>query len=224
MPVRITIIFLCLCNSIFAQSRQGKPLEANSVISLTSKKGILYNGIDNVLSIDSSFFVNSDTLLVQTNNGVIVNDTCNRYLCIPRKIGTMWLTVYSVIKTDTLMLGFKYFSVQNIPDPLLTLNTRPISTPAKVSKNELMNCDSIGVYFTDDIEGSEKWMSVVDFSLGYSYGGFYVSHLNPSNKFTIETKAIINQMGPDKEISIRPTVRSEGKILRSLPIYKIRIY
>jgi hypothetical protein len=209
---------------IMAQGRQGKALDSDDVISISSKQGILYNGIDNILRVDPSLYIEADTLLVTINNGIIISDTCNKYLCIPSNIGTLWLTIFSVKGNDTLMLGYKYFPVVNIPDPLLTLNSRPIKTPAFISKNELLDCDSLGVYFSDDILGSEHWMVVSEFSLGYSYGGFYVSHNNPSSKFTTETREIINRLGPDREISIRPTLRSRGNIFKSVPIYRIRIY
>jgi hypothetical protein len=220
----LLVLITLVCSSIFGQGRQGKPLDPNCIISLTSKKGILYNGIDNLMMIDSSLFVGSDTLIVKTNNGIFLNDTCNNYLCIPNKLGTMWLTIYAVTGSDTSMLGYKYFQVLNIPEPLLTINGRPMETPAFLSKNELMDCDSLGVYFSEDIAGSEQWMIITEFSLGYSYGGFYVSHTNSSNKFTFETREIINRLGPDREISIRPTAKAQGNIMKPLPIYRIRIY
>ncbi len=224
----ILVIILLLCNfhflPILAQSRHGKPLSQNTIISLTSKKGILYNGIDNLMQLDQSELFEYDTLLLFTNNGYIIKDTLNRYLCYPEKVGTLWLTINSVLNNDTSMVGFKYFSVENIPDPLLTLNDQPIETPITLSKASLHNCDSLGIFFSDDIAGSEYWMTITEFSLGYSYGGFYVSHNNPGNKFSSTTKNIISRLGPEREISIRPFVLSEGKVFKQLPIYRIKIY
>jgi hypothetical protein len=217
-------VILNLTPILSAQGRQGKALDPGSIISLTSKKGYLYNGIDNLLMVDPLLYIGADTLLIAVNNGLIVNDSSSRYLCIPSQIGTMWITLSSVKGSDTTLLGYKYFPVINIPEPLLTLDGRPIETPAYVSKNELLDCDSLGVHFSDDIAGSELWMVVTEFSLGYSYGGFYVSHANPSGQFTSETREIINRLGPDREISIRATVKSTGTILKQLPIYRIRIY
>jgi hypothetical protein len=213
--VSIVIFFLHFSPVAIGQTRQGKSLNPESII---------YNGIDNLLVIDSSLFRGADTLIVLSNNGTILSDTCNRYLCIPKKLGTMWISVYALTDNDTSLLGYKYFLVLNIPEPLLTINGRPLTTPAEISKNELLNCDSLGVYFSDDIAGSDHWMTITEFSIGYSYGGFYVSHFNLSNKFTQETKEIIYRLGPDREISIRPIVKAEGNIMKPLPIYRIRIY
>jgi hypothetical protein len=210
--------------SATGQVRQGRQLEEGRIVSLTSKKGILYNGIDNILAIDTSLYSNADRIFIESNNGIIVHDTCNRYLCLPDKLGTMWLTLYAVKGIDTTKIGFKYFSVINIPEPLLTINGRPVKTPSDISKSELIHCDSLGVYFTDDIPGSQNWMTISEFSLGYSYGGFYVEHVNPSNKLTRETILILNRIGPDRVISIRAKVKSEGKIIKSLPIYRLTLY
>jgi hypothetical protein len=209
---------------LHAQSRHGKPLDENAIKSITSSKDILYNGIDNRLRLDQKVFYGFDTLLLHSNNGSILIDTLNTYLCYPEKVGSLWLTVYSILNNDTAMLGFKYFLVENIPEPLLTLNNRPIKTPITLPKSTLISCDSLGVFFSEDLKGSENWMTITEFSLGYSYGGYYVSHNNPSNKLSKSTKDIISKLGPEKELSIRPVVRSEGKVMKQLPIYRITIY
>jgi hypothetical protein len=219
----LILVFLGMISAA-GQVRQGRQLEAGSIVSLTSKKGILYNGIDNTLAVDTSLYGDADGIIVKSNNGILVHDTCNRYLCIPDKLGTMWLSLYAVKGFDTSKIGFKYFSVINIPEPLLTINDRPVKTPSDISKSELLHCDSLGVYFTDDIPGSQNWMTITEFSLGYSYGGFYVEHVNPSNKFTRETIIILNRIGPDRVISIRAKVKAEGKIMKPLPIYRLTLY
>jgi hypothetical protein len=206
-----------------AQSRHGKPLEKR-IISMTSNKDILYTGIDNLLILNTTEFENTDTFLLHTNNGFILKDTLNTYICYPEKVGSLWLTIFSILGNDTSMLGFKYYSVENIPEPLLTLDNRPIKTPISLPKATLLACDSLGVFFSEDIPGSEYWMTITEFSIGYSYGGFYVSHNNPTNKFSAATREIISRLGPERELSIRPVVKSLGEVYKQLPIYRITIY
>ncbi len=91
-------------------------------------------------------------------------------------------------------------------------------------KKTLLNCDSLAVYVSNDIIGSENWLTISEFLIGYNYGGFHVSHLNITNKLNDKTRQILTYMGPEREISIKLTVESEGKVFRRLPIYKITIY
>jgi hypothetical protein len=218
------ILLIGQAAAIQAQSRYGKPLAQNTITSITSTKEILYNGIDNLLVIDSLVYSQCDTILLQSSNGYILADTLNTFLCYPEKPGDLYLTLFSISENDTTVMGFKSFPVKNIPEPQLTLNTQPINTPVRLPKSVLINCDSLGIFFSEDINGSESWVKITEFSLGYIYGGYYVSHHNPSNKILKSTKDIINQLGPEKELSIKIKVRSEGKIIKQLPIYRIRVY
>jgi hypothetical protein len=68
------------------------------------------------------------------------------------------------------------------------------------------------------------WLRITEFTLGYNYGGFHVSYLNPSNFISLETKEIINRLGPEHEISIRVKVEAEEKLMIELPIYRITLY
>ena len=95
---------------------------------------------------------------------------------------------------------------------------------AQIPKSLLMDCDSLSIFFTDDLPGSNAWIQITEFTLGYNYGGFHVSFLNPSNHILFETKEIINRLGPEHEISIRVKVKSIGKIIKELPIYRLTIY
>ena len=145
-------------------------------------------------------------------------------LIIPDRPGKVRLTLRGITNKDTSEIGYFYFKVFGIPEPKLTLNTIPIESPCSIPKKALLDCDSLGIYFSKDIIGSENWVKVSKFTLGYNYGGFYISHVNLSNKITLNTKQILSQLGPDREITIRPTIISEGNVARELPIYKITIY
>jgi hypothetical protein len=227
-PGYLHSFFICLLiftlNDISCQYRLGKQIDSGLIVTQSSYKGYLYSGIDNFLKIDPLLKKDFDTLIIKINNGKIYSDTNDLILVIPDRPGKVRLTVTGISKTDTIEVGYFYFVVYGIPEPKLTLNTISIESPCTIPKKALMDCDSLGIMFSQDIIGSDKWVKVSKFTLGYNYGGFYISHLNPSNKFSLKTKQILSQLGPDREITIRPTIVSEGNVSRELPIYKITIY
>ena len=145
------------------------------------------------------------------------------FVVIPAKSGRIRLTVFST-HNDTVVIGYEYLQVKQVPEPKLMLNNYKIDARAQLPKSLLMNCDSLSVYFTDDLPGSQLWLRITEFTLGYNYGGFHVSYPNPSNHILFETKEIINRLGPEHEISIRVKASSEGEITKELPIYRIILY
>jgi hypothetical protein len=209
---------------ISGQYHFGKEIDSGLIVTQSSYKGYLYSGIENFLKIDTSLNKKYDTIIINSNNGKIFPDTNNLFIIIPNRPGKVRLTLKGVSYRDTLQLGYFYFIVFGIPEPKLTLNNIPIETPCNIPKKVLLDCDSLGIFFSNDIVGSDKWVKISKFTLGYNYGGFYISHINPSNRFTPNTKQILNQLGPDREIMIRPTIESTGNISKELAIYKITIY
>jgi len=207
-----------------AQGRYGSQLPINAIISLSSRKGFLYCGIDNYLQVDYSLATGCDSFILCSTNGLLLNDTLDKFISIPERSGNARLSIHCLIDKDTFTLGYRYFTVIYVPNPCLTLNDRPISSPISLSKYAFLSCDSLGIYFSDDIYGSENWMRITDFTIGYNYGEFYISHLNITNKITAQTREIINRLGPDHEISIMFRVESQGKIQKQLPIYRINLY
>jgi hypothetical protein len=207
-----------------AQGRYGSELPEDAITCLTSIKGYLYSGIDNYLRVNFTRIPDCDTLFLSTSKGTILSDTLDRYLIIPERPGNIRLTIQCLKNTDTLTLGYRYYMVQNLPDPCIILNKQPVCTPASVNKNIFLITDSISVFFSDDIIGSDSWLKITDFTIGYNYGGFLVSHLNATNKISQKTREIIYLLGPDHEVSIRFNVESEGKISKQLPIYRLRLY
>ncbi len=209
---------------LLAQGRFGEQLPDIAIVSLTSRSGLLYSGIDNYLNIDSALILPCDTVLLVNSNGIIMHDTINQYLIIPEYSGNVRLTVYCLQNNDTVSLGYRYFTVNSVPDPLITINNKPISSPASISKSVLLSCDSLGIYVSDDIIGSENWLRITDFTVGYNYGGFHVSYPNSTNILSLQIKEVINRIGPDHTISIRFNLEGEGKIKKQLPIYRLTLY
>jgi hypothetical protein len=219
----ITLILFLPIN-IFSQYRLGNHLGDNSIITLSSAKGVLYSGIDNFIKVNPDLISDYDTIYIESNNGKVASDSNDLVLIIPNRPGKVRLTLSGIKFNDTTEIGYKYFTVYGIPQPMLTINNIPVNTPCTIPRKAMIECDSLGIFFSNDIAGSENWLKISKFVLGYNYGGFYISHINQGNILSNETKNILNTIGPDREISIRLTTISEGMVFKELPIYRITVY
>ncbi len=220
----LCLLFLIHGAGCFGQGRYGDALSHNSIETLSSKEGVLYAGIDNPISVDSTIFSHCSDLQLKASNALVVPDTQNIYLLIPQRVGKVRVNLYCLNQNDTVALGYRFFNVLPLPEPRLTLNDWPIDNPAVIDRAVLLNCDSLGVFFSDDLIGSISWMRISDFEVGYNYGGFHFSHHNESNQIGTETFEIFNKLGPNNEISLRVTVASDGRVTKHLPIYRLRVY
>jgi hypothetical protein len=206
-----------------AQGRLGVLLKENSIQCVSTNSGNLYSGIDNYVKISDSIQHEYVDLSLKTSNGIVEKDSNDLFLVIPAKPGQLRLTIIDQ-ENDSSAIGYEYLQVKKVPGPVLMLNNYQIESSAQIPKSLLMDCDSLSIFFTDDLPGSNAWIQITEFTLGYNYGGFHVSFLNPSNHILFETKEIINRLGPEHEISIRVKVKSIGKIIKELPIYRLTIY
>ncbi len=221
-----TVVFVLVvftCHNITGQSRFGKLLPEESFRIVNSRSGIFYTGIDNPFIIDSTIIYNTNNLFISTNNGIVFFDSVY-YISIPKKSGKVRMMVYKLEQGDTVYIGFRNFTVHNVPEPKLMFNNMVVSNNSSIPKSLIMSTDSLGIFYSSDISGSEEWTYIDRFILGYSYGGYYISHINEGNKINLETKRIINTIGPDKQITFKIIAVNTGKVIRVLPIYRLRIY
>ncbi len=227
--MKLNYLFLILMvfnleGSVNAQYRYGNELTDVDFEILSSRGGHLYSGIDNYIKVSSQIINNMESIHIESTNGDIFADSGQIYLLIPIRPGKVRLTLYSIADQDTSLIGYKHFLVKRIPEPQLVIGKTLVNTTDTLMKKTLLDCDSLSVYFSYDIIGSEHWLKISEFLIGYNYGGFHVSHLNLSCILNDKTKQLITYMAPDREISIKLTVESEGKVFSQLPIYKITIY
>lgn len=220
------LLFLVLNfeGKVNAQFRYGDELKDVDFKILSSREGHLYSGIDNYIQVSSETITNLEGIYIESTNGDIFADSGQIYLLIPTRPGKVRLTLYSITGKDTTILGYKNFPVKRVPEPQLIVGNTLVNVVDTLMKRTLLDCDSLIVYFSYDIIGSEHWLKISEFLIGYNYGGFHVSHLNQSCILNDKTKQLITYMAPDREISIKLTVESEGKVYQELPIYKITIY
>ncbi len=205
------------------QTRYGNELSDSILRAVDSRNNILYTGIDNRIIADYSKFDQEKEYVLMVNNGKVFSDGIYQ-IAIPDRTGNARFLVLGIKEKDTVLIGYRYFEVRNIPEPLLAIDTLRLKEEDVINKNHIISSDSINIFISDDIIGSENWFKVLRFTLGYLYGGYYVEHTNNSNKITRETKEIIFSLGPTKEIIIKPVVEGEGELIMELPIYRLTLY
>ncbi len=205
------------------QTRYGNELSDSVFIAVDSRNNILYTGIDNYIENDFSKFEDGYEYIIKVNNGIVFPDS-NNYVAIPDRPGNARFLVYGLQNGDTTLIGYKYFRVKNVPEPRLAVDTLRLKEEDTINKSHFLNSDSLNIFISEDIIGSENWFRIIKFTLGYVYGGYYVEHTNNTNVISQETKQIIFTIGPTKEIIIKPVVKATGKLTKELPIYRLTLY
>lgn len=224
LKIVLLIYISSSCSFILqAQSRYGKLLDSNFLHILSSKKGVLYSGIDNFIEINPPDSIKNSILYFSANNGIMLKDEQN-YLVIPKRSGKIRIMAYLINGNDTLIYGHRYLNVERVPEPKLKINQLILDEKGYLLKSELLKCDSLEIIFDPDIIGSETWYKVQSFTIGYSYGSFYKSYFNNGNIPSSRTRRIISRISPGKKIVIRTKAEGEGNVVMDLPIYRLTIY
>jgi hypothetical protein len=214
--------FLLFGNIINGQSRFGTILTDSTIYSITSKSNTLYNGIDNYLKIDSRLYKSYDSLLLETNNGLIIyNDA---YTIIPLRSGKLRIELCGIKNNIRDTIGYCNFKVNQLPTPKITFSDTCIVRDSLASLNGFLMADSISISFTDDIPGSENWIRVNEFSIGYSYGGCIFEQTSTSNIITNDMKTMVYNYGHGRCFSIKLITHSTPTMFLIKPIYKIAFY
>ncbi len=207
----------------FGQYKYGKSLADSVLFSSISTNNVLYVGIDNPLTLHISQVVLPDSYFLFSSNGPVFFDSI-QFATIPNRSGIARIVVYKMVESDTVLVGYKFFKVFNIPDPMLAINSVVFSEEDTVSRLFLLNADTLSIHFTDDIIGSDNWFRIKKYSIGYLYGGLYRSYEINGNQFTLQVKRMINIIGPGKEIIIKPYVTGQGRLSKNMPIYRLLLY
>lgn len=213
--------FLSICHAQFATTSSTErrfELQAESEFKvLNSRKGYLYLGIDNLISIPEKY-KNINNIEVTTNNGDIFQDSSN-YVIIPDRLPKATIYIKEPGMTDEY-LDMQTFVVQYVPQPCITLGGECVDEMRVIDRHYLLSHDTLGVFISDDVIGSENWVTIRRFTVGYVTGSVFRSFNNEGNRFSAETKEMIKRIRPGQEISIRVTVVSEGDVIRHIPVIK----
>ncbi len=223
IKILLGALFLGFAPASMCQTRYGGELGDSILTAVNSRSNILYAGIDNEIYVDYSGLGIYTEYLLTVNNGVVLPDsTC--YISIPDRTGKARFLVFGINGTDSTLIGYRYFQVENVPEPLLYIDSLLVKRNDMVSKQHFLNSDSLGIFISDDIIGAEGWYKTIKFTLGYVYGGYYVEYTNNTNMISREAKRIIYTIGPSMEIIIKPIVEGEGRLIKELPIFRLTLY
>lgn len=217
--VIISILFLSY-TTLFGQSRYGAALPDSLLIAVNTYSNALYVGIDNPILINQPY---SDAFFIESTNGMVYQDSIY-HVVMPSRAGLTRLILYEIKGVDTIRHGYKFFPVRNIPEPRLMLDNIVVNDLQDLSKKLLLNTNRLGIFVSEDIIGSENWFTVKKFSIGYIYGGMYVSYINESDIISEKTKREILRLSPGKQLIIKVTSEGEGALIKDLPIYNYIIY
>ena len=220
--IYILLILICCPWILTGQYRYGENL-SDSIFSLViSKSGTLYAGIDNPVEVHLNDDESIEDFILEVTNGTVFYDSL-QFITIPVRSGISRLILSKVEGTDTILKGHKFFQVKSIPDPLLKIDTACFSEESGIYKQQLLYADSISIFFSSDITGSENWLRVKEYSIGYIFGGFYKSYSFEGSKISKTAKIIISRISPGKVIVFRVIAESEGDVQKELPVYRLRL-
>ncbi len=205
------------------QYRYGANL-SDSIFKLTlSRSNTLYAGIDNPVEIDIDDNERFEDYILETTNGVVVYDSL-RFITIPVRSGLSRLVLSKIEANDTILKGHRFYRVKNVPDPLLRIDTICYDETSDIYKRQLLQSDSISIFFSPDIIDSENWFKITGYSIGYIFGGFYRSYSFEGDQISSAAKSVVMRISPGKIIVFRITAESEGNIKKEMPVYRLRLF
>ena len=139
----VFFLLLIISTEVFSQSRFGPEIPDSILYSVTSISGTLYAGIENMLMLKSS---NSDSLTLETNNGVIFYD--DLFIIIPARTGQARIELYSINNQEKELIGHQNMDVTTIPEPFLKIGSVVIVENKILPMDIFMRSDSISVFLT----------------------------------------------------------------------------
>lgn len=216
-------VFIVICSSLKSQFKYGGSLPDSVLTFVHSKSKTLYVGIDNPVKLNLGEDEKTEDYILFTNNGQIFFDSI-QFIVIPARSGLSRLVLMKLNENDTIIVGQRFYSARTIPEPRLQIDTLKFDINSEIPKRLLLAADSISIFISSDIEGSENWFKINRFTIGYIYGGLYKNHYNHGNKFSYETKLVINKLGPGKELIFKVFAEGEGNLIVELPVYRLQLY
>lgn len=224
---RIIITFLhVFITTVLVAQREYPPCEAyisrdyDTILITRSYSNTLYVGIDNIVKVNKK--VIKFPVELATDNGEIFPEDDFYYL-IPYKVAPTTLTLYKKGDKKTLVGKFTY-QVKSLPPPQVSMCDLLIDKVSEIDKRFLLNCNTIKAYYSDDLVNANEWLEITRYSIGYTYGNYYIEFFSPTNTMTDEMKDAIVKMPNGSRLNINLTCKSQGNIKIVLPTIQIMVY
>ncbi len=217
----ISGIIFFICGHLVVLSQSPIEKSGDTILAANSINNILYIGIDNVIELNH--VGHADQLIMTTDNGRIYKEG-NTFTCIPKTKGASKLQLYKATEQDTVLVKEEKFPTLYLQEPVVTLDTIKTRGMNQVSKQFLLQCDSVGIYITNDIIDIDSWYTVTGFTFGYVYGSHFISTYNRGKQIGDKVKGYIKKMPPGHELTIRVELITEWELSIKGPVFRATIY
>jgi hypothetical protein len=188
----------------------------DTVISLTSSENTIIRGIDNKVFVRSNLF--QGKVNIQIDQKYILSRDENYLLLSSPSLDSKenLSLLIGNFKNDTIY--YKIFRNESLPVPSIFIGHVNLSETKLLRLNELQMADSIFILFRNTLAGSSEWLKIKRFTIGYSYGSYYITHDNIGNILTQKTKRILLGMKPGQEVSLSILAEGTGEVKKEVPL------
>jgi len=215
------ILFLSLFLSKTYSQQQDTVIVFNGINSLISKKGFLYQGIDNALAIPGMQMPGN--ISIHTNNGeAYLMD--NKLYLMPEKKGFADVQVSWTKNIDTLCVLKKRFYVLAFPLPTLMVDNIKLQDGCDINRKIFMTSDSIHVFYSDDLLMEHERATISHYVLGYDYGSNFMKFEFEGKMITDGFREVVSRIPPGKEVSLRVYLHYQNGITASVKTFKTILY
>jgi len=218
MTLRFKYFFIIVFFIVFKGYTQGVDLKIGTLLS---KSGVLYVGIDNVLTFNNELKCPIGCTFT-VDNGYVFNDD-RRVVLIPSNSGNATLTVTKIDELNVKQSKEFRFIVLRYPTPMLKLDSIIVSDNESISKSLLLNSVRFELGFNSDIIEDEGLFKISSINFGYKYGNNYLQMQAPNNILNNEIKNTINKIAPGTDITIRLTLESNDLSVEKRPIFRFKL-
>lgn len=214
------VLPLLLFSETYSQLRFGTEFHDSAIYSKSSVSGVLYAGIENELALHLNY--PDDSVLLLANNGTIFYD--DGFVVIPQRTGKERIEIFLQTKNKKEYLGYKSFEVLSVPEPILQIDTIKLADNKLMLSEIFIMSDCLNVFISHDIIDSDKWYTVQEFTMSYSFGSYNVSKNNIGNRLNIETRQMIRNLSSNRTIAISAIIKSKTDVVKLMPLIKITLY
>ncbi len=192
------------------------------LVSPLSLENIVFRGIDNPFILNTSLFPRGVDSI--TANG--------QYLCEPngsliyhwdgeREQDVLYINIWFGKTEPTIR---KEFIIRPLPEASIYFGHTCISHTHILLKNDILSADSVYVLYGHEMSENGSWMKVDHYSIGYSYGNYYITKENSGNKVENSVRNLLLGMRPGQEISLRLLLQGLGSMEKEVSDLRFRVY
>lgn len=194
----------------------------DTLVAPLSLQNVVFKGIDNPFVLNTSKFpngVDSITMnghcFMEPGGGLIFHGEGEKGPDV------LYVNIWPGNGASTIR---KEFIITTIPEACIYFGHSGISQTHVMLKKDIISADSVYVLYGHEISESGTWMKVEHFSIGYSYGNYYITKENRGNKVENSIRNLLLGMRPGQEITMRLLLQGSGSMEKEVTDLRFRIY